>query len=337
MRFDATSPLMPAQPGVCVVIAAYNGERSIARAIASALRESEVREVVVVDDASTDATVARAVDADDGSGRLSILRHDRNQGPSAARNFALRSSTAELIAILDADDFLVPGRFGRLLAISDWDMVADNIAFLPEDRAQEFAFADLRVFPANSRLMGLGDFVAGNIPRPGVRRGELGFLKPVIRRDFLARNGLSYDEGLRLGEDFILYAEALAAGARFRLIDACGYVAVERAGSLSGLHRTTDLAALAGAHGHLLRPSLTSEADRALIEHHLAHVRRKLHHRDFLDRKHGKGLSRAISDYASRPAALWRIAQDIARDKLGRRDKERVGREAERGLRYLFG
>ncbi|ABQ70863.1 glycosyl transferase, family 2 [Rhizorhabdus wittichii RW1] len=326
----------PPQPGVCVVIAAYDGERTIARAVASALREAEVREVVVVDDASTDATAARAAQADDGSGRLAILRHDRNRGPSAARNHALRSSSAELVAVLDADDFIVPGRFARLLAMPDWDMIADNIAFLPERRAVEFAFAELRDFPADARLMALDAFVAGNIPRPGVRRGELGFLKPVMRRDFLERNRLAYDEGLRLGEDFILYCRALAAGARFRLTDQCGYVAVERAHSLSGRHRTVDLAALAQAHEHLLGLSGLPAADRALVERHLDHVRRKLHHRDFLDRKHSDGLLRAVGGYAARPATLWRIAQDVARDKLGRRAGDAV-REPEPALRYLFG
>ncbi|MBO9378348.1 glycosyltransferase [Sphingomonas histidinilytica] len=326
----------PSQPGVCVVIAAYNGERTIGRAVASALREAEVREVVVVDDASTDATAARAVRADDGSGRLAILRHDRNRGPSAARNAALRASSAELIAVLDADDFIVPGRFARLLAMSDWDMIADNIAFLPERRAAEFAFAELRDFPANARLMALDAFVAGNIPQPGVRRGELGFLKPVMRRAFLERNRLTYDEGLRLGEDFILYCQALAAGARFRLTDQCGYVAVERAHSLSGRHRTADLAALAKAHERLLDLPGLPAADRALVERHLDHVRRKLHHRDFLDRKHNGGLSRAVGDYLARPATLWRIAQDVVRDKLRGRNVGTV-REPEAALRYLFG
>lgn len=324
------------QQGVCVIIAAFNGERTIGRAVASALSEPEVQEVVVVDDASTDATSDRAAEADDGSGRLTILRHDRNRGPSAARNYALRSSSADLVAVLDADDFIVPGRFARLLAMSDWDMIADNIAFLPENRLDAFLFTQLRDFPDNGRLMPLDAFVAGNIPQPGVMRGELGFLKPVMRRDFLVRHGLTYDEGLRLGEDFILYCEALAAGARFRLTDQCGYVAVERAQSLSGRHRTADLAALAGAHERLLvLPGLRGE-DRALVERHLGHVRRKLHHRDFLDRKHNSGLSRAVTDYAARPIALWRIAQDVARDKLGRRNVARVT-EPEASLRYLFG
>ncbi|RUY70024.1 glycosyltransferase, partial [Mesorhizobium sp. M7A.F.Ca.CA.001.13.1.1] len=59
---------------VCVIIAAKNAAATIAVAIASALREPEVAEVVVVDDASTDDTAGVARSADDGSGRLSVMR-----------------------------------------------------------------------------------------------------------------------------------------------------------------------------------------------------------------------------------------------------------------------
>lgn len=321
---------------VCVIIAAYNGERTIGRALASALREPEVREVIVVDDASGDRTTARAMAADDGSGRLTILRHARNLGPSAARNYALRSSSAGLVAILDADDFIVPGRFARLLALPDWDMIADNIAFLPESRMDGFGFGDLRHFPGTGRVLDLAGFVEGNIPAPGIMRGELGFLKPVMRRTFLEQRGIAYDEGLRLGEDFILYCEALVAGARFRLTDACGYVAVERAHSLSGRHRTADLAALAAAHGRLIERSGLPDGDRKVVERHLGHVRRKLHHRDFLDRKHSLGLARALGAYAARPGVLMRIAQDVARDKLRQRRTAVPIGEPVAPLRYLF-
>jgi len=321
-------------PTVCVIIAAYNVERTIARAVASALREPEVREVVVVDDASSDGTAARAADADDGSGRLRVLRHDTNRGPSAARNLALRASSAELVAVLDADDFIVPGRFAHLLAISDWDMIADNIAFVPESTIPDFTFSQLRDFAADSRLMTLADFIDGNIPHPGVARGELGFLKPVIRRDVLAGARLAYDEKLRLGEDFILYCQALAAGARFRLVGQCGYVAVERPHSLSGRHRTADLAALAGAHERLSKLSGLSADDRRILLRHRGHVLRKLGHRDFLDRKQAGGLAHALGSYAARPKMLFRIACDIARDKLCRSpDRSPQGGQMPR---YLF-
>src|SRR5262245_48322064 len=99
---------------VCVIIAARNASATIARAVRSALRERQVAEVVVVDDGSTDATADAAYDADDGSGRLKLLVLSKNRGPAAARNHAIARSSAPLIAVLDADDFFLPGRFDAL-------------------------------------------------------------------------------------------------------------------------------------------------------------------------------------------------------------------------------
>src|SRR5688572_15861806 len=101
---------------VCVIIAARNAARTIPAAIASALREPEVAEVVVVDDASTDDTAKVAQAVDDGSGRLCVIRFDVNQGPSFARNAAIARSKSPFISILDADDFFLTGRFGELFA-----------------------------------------------------------------------------------------------------------------------------------------------------------------------------------------------------------------------------
>jgi hypothetical protein len=114
--------------GICTVIAAHNAADTIARAVKSALAEPETAEVIVVDDASADGTAARARAADDSSGRLKILTQPANAGPSAARNRAIAESKAPWIAILDADDFFLPERFKRLLALeSDADFIADDI------------------------------------------------------------------------------------------------------------------------------------------------------------------------------------------------------------------
>ncbi len=96
---------------ICVVIPAFDAAATIARAVRSALAEREVSEVIVVDDASRDATAAAAARADDGSGRLRLIRFDANRGPAAARNAAIAASRAPFVAILDADDYLVAGRF----------------------------------------------------------------------------------------------------------------------------------------------------------------------------------------------------------------------------------
>ncbi|MFG3656131.1 glycosyl transferase family A, partial [Klebsiella pneumoniae] len=56
-------------------------------------------------------------------------------------------------------------------------------------------------FEPAPRFLNIKGFIDGNISRRGASRGEIGFLKPVMRRAFLDAHGLRYDEKLRLGED----------------------------------------------------------------------------------------------------------------------------------------
>lgn len=327
-------------PGVCVVIAGFNAAGTIGRAIQSALAEPQVSEVIVVDDASTDGTAEASRNCDDGSGRLEIIRLDRNQGPAAARNLAFASSSAPLVAILDADDFLLPGRFARMLDEADWDMIADNIAFVAQDDLTGFDSAAVRRFEPEPHYLSLPEFVLKNISTRGNPRAELGFLKPLIRRQFLVDNGLAYNEGMRLGEDYELYVRALIAGARFKVIKSCGYVAIERPDSLSGRHGTEDHAIMARADQTLLeRPGLSNEG-RAAIERHHAHIMDKYRHRRFLDRKREAGFAGALWDLLSDPRSLPRIATAITLDRVDastrRRDETSATEGPGIGLRYLF-
>lgn len=300
---------------VCVIIAAMNAEETIGRAVRSALREDEVSEVVVVDDASRDATAEAAERAGDGSPHLTVIRLAENVGPSAARNRAIAASTAPLIAILDADDFLLPGRFAPMLETGDVDFVADNILFVDAADPDLDAIRARRFEPQPSELT-LAAFVSGNISERGKPRGEIGFLKPVMRRAFLDRHGLRYREEMRLGEDYDLYARALLRGARYRIIRHCGYGAVVRGDSLSVRHRTNDLKALYEADRAMLAdPMLTGEA-RALVARHEAHVRGRYELRRFLDEKRDKGLLGAGMAALRRPATLPAIVLGVAADKL---------------------
>jgi succinoglycan biosynthesis protein ExoU len=317
---------------VCVIIAVRNGATTIATAISSALREAEVGEVIVVDDASTDGTRHSAMSADDGSGRLRLIRFEENKGPAQARNAAIESSALPFVSILDADDVFVRGRFAKLLGKSDWDLVADNIAFV-SDGSRDLIDLQVPSFRPNPRFLGLAEFVAGNISRPGRPRGELGFLKPVMRRAFLDEAGLRYDPLLRLGEDYDLYARALAMGARFKVVDTCGYGALVRSDSLSGRHRTDDLKRLAEADREILTlPDLPSNARTELRRHH-RHVRDKYRLRNFLDIKARGGMLNAALHGLWHPQELPAIVTGIARDKFG----AHVGRPAPtRAVRYLL-
>jgi succinoglycan biosynthesis protein ExoU len=257
---------------VAVIIAAHNAAATIARAVASALAEPEVAEVVVVDDASADDTPARARDADDGSGRLKILVQPENAGPSAARNRAIGESTAPWIGILDADDFFLPGRIARLLACAaKSDLVADDIGQVAEDALDGPRKSLLGRSLTAPRSVNFAQFVLSNVSDPKRQRGELGFLKPLMRREFLAARVLRYREHMRLGEDYELYARALALGARFCLAPAQGYISVLRPDSLSGRHSETDLLNLRDCDRALAEiPGLAAQDKAALRRHYLS-------------------------------------------------------------------
>jgi succinoglycan biosynthesis protein ExoU len=300
---------------VSVIITAMNAQDTIGRAVASALMQDEVAEVVVIDDASSDATAQAARDADDGSGRLQVIVCADNLGPAAARNLAILRSSAPLIAILDADDFLLKGRFAALAdPHADWDLSADNILFASPQKAPGFEGSSVFDTSGPAQSLTFERFVCANISQPDRPRGELGFLKPVIRRAFLEQHGLAYDPRLRLGEDFDLYARMLLVGARFRIIAACGYVAVERENSLSACHSAADLEALVAADKRMLAMPLSSEAREVLIAHH-DQCAARWHHRRFLDAKRERGLLRALADNAGSPRLVFDAAKGIAQDK----------------------
>jgi glycosyltransferase involved in cell wall biosynthesis len=96
---------------VSAIIPVLNAESTLAQSLDSALacRSECELEVIVIDDASTDATpaVARAY-----GDRITYIRQDRS-GAAAARNRAVRQSHGQYIAFLDADDYWLAGRLRK--------------------------------------------------------------------------------------------------------------------------------------------------------------------------------------------------------------------------------
>ncbi|MCJ8517475.1 succinoglycan biosynthesis protein ExoU [Pseudorhizobium tarimense] len=322
----------PFPDAICVIIAARNAAAILPAAIRSALSQPGVTEVVLVDDASTDDTAAVAESAGDGSGRLRVISLKTNRGPAAARNVAIENSAAPLIAILDADDFFFPGRFEAMLQHRDWDLIADNIAFTrtshPQHQPQDFQ--------ARARSLSTIEFIEGNISQPGLRRGEIGFLKPVMRRSFLDEHGLRYNENLRLGEDYDLYLRALVKGARYTVIEHVGYGAVVRPDSLSGQHRTEDLRRLCEADAAVRKTPGLPEDVAAAIRRHESHIRDRYRLRAFLDSKKRGGMAEALRFALRDPAAMPAIASGIYSDKTQRLRPAQADVAPETGFRYLL-
>ena len=142
---------------VSVAVSLFNYANFIDEALDSVAAQTHRRlELIVVDDASTDAS-ADAAHAwlEDNAGRFErvlLLRHRENQGLSQARNTAFEQARAEAVFVLDADNVLYPRAIARLLEAM-------------EDSGAAVAYSQLEWFGAVSRL-GYADVWDGELFKP---------------------------------------------------------------------------------------------------------------------------------------------------------------------------
>jgi succinoglycan biosynthesis protein ExoO len=227
LRFTAVTP------SITVLIAAYNAEGFVGRAVASALTQSLAPlEVLVVDDASTDDTVAVVRQLAGADSRVRLITLPQNGGPSAARNAGLDAARGEWVAVLDADDAFMPQRLQTMLSYaveSGADIVVDNFrSYKPATNSIGPAVLDEG---AENSLIPFADFLARARPLRG--EADWGLLKPIFRQAFLQEHGLRYPLASRHGEDFLFMVDAFAHGARYALVREAGYLYTGRSSNLS--------------------------------------------------------------------------------------------------------
>ena len=98
---------------VSVIIIVYNDARFIERAILSALNQTyEAIEIIVVDDGSTDSSLAIAQSFEKRGVRVFSKP---NEGAASARNLGAKQACGEYLAFLDSDDVWVPQRIEKMV------------------------------------------------------------------------------------------------------------------------------------------------------------------------------------------------------------------------------
>jgi glycosyltransferase involved in cell wall biosynthesis len=113
-----------------VVIPLYNAAAHVGATLDAVLAQTRpAREVIVVDDGSTDAGPAIVAGYGD---RVTLLRQPQNRGVQAARNRGIGTATGDWIALCDADDLWAP------------DYLARQAALLASVPRLEFTFANFR-------------------------------------------------------------------------------------------------------------------------------------------------------------------------------------------------
>ena len=238
-------------PDVSFIIAAFNAEETLRRAIDCALAQVGVAvEVVVVDDCSTDGT--RAVAATYTDPRVRLICQPANGGPGRARNTGIAAARGCWVATLDSDDAVYPDRLLSMLqraGATNAQVVVDNVDVVPLEGG-----TPTTMFPREQLLkqgeLSLADFIASNVIFQS--SFNFGYMKPIFERDFLARHNLAFDETLKIGEDYILLASTLASGARCAVDPNVGYIYHLREGSISRVLKQHHLDAMLEADRRFL-------------------------------------------------------------------------------------
>jgi glycosyltransferase involved in cell wall biosynthesis len=200
---------LSSSPLVTVVIPAFNAESFIGEAIASIQHQTlDDWQLIVVNDGSTDQTLAAARQAAGEDPRIRLIHFDRNQGISIASNAGFDAARGEFIARLDSDDIALPQRLAVQIA-----------AFRDNDRLAA-AGSHARVFgdvPEGIAYCALGD---GDIKAhlfDGLNTISGGTL--MVRGSFVRRHRIRFDECAASAEDLDYLTSVMAAGGKLANVD----------------------------------------------------------------------------------------------------------------------
>ena len=214
---------------ISAILATHNSASFVTRAIESVLTQEgdHALELIIVDDCSSDETSQLIQQLYGSDPRVNFIASERNAGPGAARNRALAEAKGEWIALIDADDAWTRNRLNVLapLCTGDTDIFFDNL--IGYDQAAEIETG--LIFPSLPERMTVPAMAADRAPGTTF---NYGYLKPLIRRDFLRRTKVGYPE-VRISEDLLFYLEILVNGARTRTTSEGFYIYTTGLGQIS--------------------------------------------------------------------------------------------------------
>jgi len=146
------------QERLSIIVPVYNEARTV-RAVIDRLSTIDLpvpREILVVDDGSTDGTGDVLASAATEQSDLTVIRADRNGGKGSAIRRGLEQATGTIVAIQDADLELDPQQLGSLVApivAGDADVVYGSRFLDGRSRAPRITVAANRVLTAATNVL----------------------------------------------------------------------------------------------------------------------------------------------------------------------------------------
>ena len=175
-------------PKVSVVLPVYNVAAHIQGTIESLLRQTfQDFELLVLDDCSTDDTVAQVEKIADP--RLRLIRNPQNLGRAGTDNAALPYVQGEYLAKMDGDDICHPERLAKQVAYLDAHPEVNIVGSFMQNFGASTYLNRYPAEPADTRVLTLFTLPTGN---PSA----------MMRTSLFREQDLRYDASLRQTEDY---------------------------------------------------------------------------------------------------------------------------------------
>ena len=216
-------------PLITIGITCFNAKDTIRRSVESAAQQHwPIKEIIVVDDASSDESWDALRELQGRNSELRIIRHDVNRGYPSALNTIIREAAGEVIAIFDDDDFSLPQRLRQ-----QWERIINyerahncNLVLCYSNRkvvkrgsngSQHIAHAIGRRAP-EPYGRAVADYLFGHGNDAFFVWGMFGSCTLMARRDAFLSVG-AFDEGFRRCAEWDFAVRAAFMGAHFIAVD----------------------------------------------------------------------------------------------------------------------
>lgn len=160
-------------PSVSVVIPVYNTEKYLSACLNSVVNQILGNiEIILIDDCSPDRSIEVINEFLATDNRITLIRHEENQGLGGARNSGISNARGKYISFLDSDDILPVDALFELYQLAEKneaDMVIGNMAVKTGSDLIPVEYIDERIknwdiFPdLNRRNLPRRHYYSGNV------------------------------------------------------------------------------------------------------------------------------------------------------------------------------
>ncbi len=210
-------------PKISVVVPMYNSEKVLSVCVTSILQQTFTDfELILVDDFSTDKTLAVAKNFDDA--RIKILRTEKNLGyPGAVRNIGLDAAAGDYVFFMDHDDIILPNAFEVLTEIADKtcaDAVTTTSWYLCENfESDDMTLQQVKLKSASPVSKDIKTRLWNEIVLSGVHVAPWCW---IYRRNFLCDNEIKFPA--EVAEDVFFTVDVIFATNKIEKVDFPFYV-----------------------------------------------------------------------------------------------------------------